>query len=68
MNNSIEKACNMNIKAMLRTTESQSDVFNQCLGLETLGNHSEEIQIKGIDDDTVVHLKSDDGAIIKTIV
>lgn len=65
MDHSVDKACIMNTKAMLRTFDDQSTVFCQFLGLETLEDHSEEIHIKGATDDTVVYLKSTDGAMEK---
>lgn len=59
--NSLSEACSMNLKAMLRTSDSNSEVFNQYLALETSIDHSEERQIKGVDVGTVVYLKTVNG-------
>lgn len=59
--NSLLEACSMNLKAMLRTSDSNSEVFSQYLALETSIDHSEERQIKGVDVGTVVYLKAVNG-------
>lgn len=54
--NNVEKAFIMNLKAMLRTTDSQSEVFNQYIGIETLEDQSKKTIVNSIDVDTVVKL------------
>lgn len=54
--NNVEKAFIMNLKAMLRTTDCQSGVFNQYIGIETLEDQSEKTIVKSIDVNTVVKL------------
>jgi len=66
MENKLIEASSINLKAMLRTTDSKSDVFTQRLGFEIFNKNLDEIEIKGIDVDTVVYLKSEDGTIKKT--
>lgn len=54
--NNVEKAFKMNLKAMLRTTDYQSDVFNQYIGIEISENQFEKTIINSTDIDTVVQL------------
>lgn len=54
--NNIEKAFIMNLKAMLRTTDCKSEVFDQYIGIETLEDQSEKIVVNSIGVDTVVRL------------
>ncbi len=60
MKNDVENALKMNIKAMLRTTNTQSNVFSQYIGIETLEDPSKEIIVNGIDIDTVARLKNEE--------
>lgn len=65
MDNNVEKAHILNIKAMLHTHDDKSEVFGQHLGLAIYKDHSEETQIIGANDDTVAYLESFDGNIKK---
>lgn len=54
--NNVEKAFKMNLKAMLRTTDYQSEAFNQYIGIEISKNQFEKTIINVTDIDTVVQL------------
>lgn len=63
LNNNIDEAYKLNIKAMLRTMDDDSDVFNQFLGLELefLEEHRKEDIVNSIDVDTMVNLSDESG-------
>ena len=56
--NNIEAAIELNIKGMLRTTDEQSNIFNQFFGISLLKKESKTIDIKCVDVNTAVVLQN----------
>lgn len=58
LSKSLPEAHTLNLKAMLRSTDTSKDAFTQRLALVTAVDHAEEIKINSVDLNTVVFLKS----------